>query len=93
MTNLHPTSRKLERRAVQIVMSLGQVDRARAIHTESLSLCRDLGSQRGIAMCLEKLAGMAEFPGVCFYLHLVQFYIVPELPSAIFHFFYFDIKL
>lgn len=30
MTNLHPTSRKLERRAVRIVMSLGRVDRLRA---------------------------------------------------------------
>jgi N-acetylmuramic acid 6-phosphate etherase len=30
MTNLHPASRKLERRAVQIVMSLGEVDQERA---------------------------------------------------------------
>ena len=30
MTNLHPASRKLERRAVRIVMSLGEVDRERA---------------------------------------------------------------
>ena len=30
MTNLQPASRKLERRAVQIVMSLGEVDEARA---------------------------------------------------------------
>ena len=30
MTNLHPTSRKLERRAIRIVMDLGGVDAVRA---------------------------------------------------------------
>jgi len=37
----------------------GQYDQAKTIHMESLVLCRALGSKRGIAMCLEKLAGIA----------------------------------
>ena len=37
MTNLHPASRKLRRRAVRIVMSLAQVDEGRA--EELLAAC------------------------------------------------------
>ena len=49
----------------QVAQDQGRYAEAEAIHAECLTLCRDLGNYRGVAMCLEKFAGVAALRGCC----------------------------